>query len=160
AAALAYDPKVASLLEEAGLGRLALPPARWQAEEIAAALRQAGAPGPRESFASFAGDQRRRAGRAAEAALEGLDAGPPLRSEAARFLASTTMTKVLAVLRLEEERAAWEGRMRELGRQIQALDRERTALREQRDLVLAERSDLDRRLTAFERTLAYRLVSR
>ncbi|HEY4588746.1 MAG TPA: polysaccharide pyruvyl transferase family protein [Thermoanaerobaculia bacterium] len=174
AAALAYDPKVASLLDEAGLGSLALPPARWQAEEIAAALRQAGAPGPRESLASFAGDQRRRAGRAAAAALEALDAGPPQRSEADRFLASVAMAKVQAVLRLEvaeaEGRAeGWELRrlldatqaeLSEARDRLQELDRERSALREQRDLILAERSDLDRRLTAFERTLAYRLVSR
>jgi polysaccharide pyruvyl transferase CsaB len=170
AAALAYDPKVASLLDEAGLGRLALPPARWRAEEIAAALRQAGAPGARERLAGFADEQRRRAGRAAEAALEALDAGPPPRSEADRFLADTAMAKVLAVLRLEgveeesrELRRLLEGTRSELGEaraRLQELDRERASLREQRDLILAERSDLDRRLTALERTLAYRIVSR
>jgi polysaccharide pyruvyl transferase CsaB len=167
AAALAYDPKVASLLDEAGLGSLALPPARWRAEEIAAALREAGGPGPRERLAGFAGEQRRRAGRAAEAALEALDARPPQRSEADRFLAATAMAKVQAVLRLEDERgelrrllAAAQAELNETRGRAQDLDRERTALREQRDLILAERSDLDRRLTAFERTLAYRLVSR
>ncbi len=166
-AALAYDPKVASLLDEAGLGALALPPARWRAEEIAAILRQAGEPGPRERLAGFATEQRRRAGRAAEAALEALDSGPPSRSEADRFLADTAMAKILAVLRLEDERgelrrlldAAW-SELGETRSRLQDLDRERASLREQRDLILAERSDLDRRLTALERTLAYRIVSR
>ena len=65
--------------------------------------------------------------------------------------------------RLREARAAGEalaGEKRQLAERLQALDRERLALSEQRDLILAERSDLDRRLTAVERTLAYRLVSR
>ena len=192
AAALAYDPKVFSLLAEAGLGGLALPSALWQAEEIAAALGQAAVPDLRDRLAGFAEEQRRRAGLAADLALEALDAGPPSRSEAGGFLAQATISKVLAVLGLEAEREAL--RRREAGLQaelrdarqdllaerstversrkeraesdaqlharLQALDRERTALREQRDLILAERSDLDRRLTALERTLAYRLVSR
>lgn len=169
-AALAYDPKVASLLAEAGLGSLALPPARWRAEEIAGALRRAAEPGLRERLAGFAGEQLRRAGRAAEAALEALDAGPPPRSEADRFLAATAMSKIHAGLRLEVAEA--EGRelqrlleaeraeLAEAQDRLQELERERTALREQRDLILAERGDLDRRLSAFERTLAYRLVSR
>lgn len=170
AAALAYDPKVATLLDEAGVGALALPAARWRAEEIATALRQAGEPGLRERLAGFAGEQRHRAGRAAEAALEALDAGAPPRSEGDRFLASMAMAKVLAVLRLEgaEEESgelrrlldATRTELSEAGDRLQDLDRERAALREQRDLILAERSDLDRRLTALERTLAYRLVSR
>jgi polysaccharide pyruvyl transferase CsaB len=172
-AALAYDPKVASLLEEAGLGEVALPPARWRAEEIAAALRRAVTPA-----AGFVEERRRRAGRAAEAALEALDTGAPPRSEADRFLAATAMAKIVAVLRLESEGEALRHRQAELldqrsalerlrresearaHQEIQELDRERAALREQRDLILAERSDLDRRLTALERTLAYRAVSR
>jgi len=163
AAALAYDPKVDSLLGEAGLGALALPAARWRAEEIATALRQAGEPGLRERLAGFAAEQRRRAGRAAEAALEALDAGAPPRSEGDRFLASTAMAKILAVLRLEDERGelrrlldATQAELGEARARLEELDR----VREQRDLVLAERSDLDRRLSAFEQTLAYRLVSR
>ncbi len=65
--------------------------------------------------------------------------------------------------RLREASAAGEAlaaEKRQLAERLQALDRERAALREQRDLILAERGDLDRRLTAVERTLAYRLVSR
>lgn len=220
-AALAYDPKVASLLAAAGLDSLALPPASWRAEEIAAALRQAAVPGLGERLAGFAAEQRRRAGSAAELALEVLDGGPPPRSEADRFLADTAVAKILAVLRLEAERGelllGWEAERSELllrweaergellrrweaergelsrdlgtergerlrlaeelgesqrlfasaqreldesGAKLQALERDRSVLSEQRDLILAERSDLDRRLTALERTLAYRLVSR
>jgi glycosyltransferase involved in cell wall biosynthesis len=65
--------------------------------------------------------------------------------------------------RLREASAAGEAlaaEKRQLAERLQALDRERVALREQRDLILAERSDLDRRLTAVERTHANRLVSR
>ncbi|HTG34662.1 MAG TPA: polysaccharide pyruvyl transferase family protein [Thermoanaerobaculia bacterium] len=65
--------------------------------------------------------------------------------------------------RLREASAAGEAlaaEKRQLAERLQALDRERLALSEQRDLILAERGDLDRRLTAVERTLAYRLVSR
>jgi polysaccharide pyruvyl transferase CsaB len=174
AAALAYDPKVASLLAEAGPGDLALPPASWRAEEIAAALRQTAAPGTRERLAAFAAEQRRRAGLAAVRALEALDAGPPPRSEADRLLARSSIAKTLAVLRLEPALAAAQaenaelrrlldaarGELEEVRSRVRALEGERAALREQRDLILAERGDLDRRLTALERTLAYRLVSR
>jgi polysaccharide pyruvyl transferase CsaB len=62
--------------------------------------------------------------------------------------------------REREEALAVAREKAELAERLQALDRERAALREQRDLILAERGDLDRRLTAVERTLAYRLVSR
>jgi polysaccharide pyruvyl transferase CsaB len=185
AAALAYDPKVASLLAEAGLGRLALPLTRWRAEEIAAALHRATGPEIRERLAGFAEEQRRRAGRGAELAIAALDAGPPARSEVDRLLGDMAIARTLDTLRLESDREALRRRevglaaelleqrsklerlqqdMEQLRRdaetRLQELDHERAALREQRDLILAERSDLDRRLTALERTLAYRLVSR
>jgi polysaccharide pyruvyl transferase CsaB len=195
AAALAYDPKVSSLLDEAGLGDLALPPADWRPEAIAAALRRAAGPEPRERIAGFSAEQRRRARRGAELAIAALDAGPPARSEADRLLGDTAVARVLDALRLESDREALRRdlaereaelagsrrsladqreeteRLRQDGerlrresearvQEIRELERERAALREQRDLILTERSDLDRRLTALERTLAYRLVSR
>jgi glycosyltransferase involved in cell wall biosynthesis len=60
----------------------------------------------------------------------------------------------------EAREAAQADEIQELARRLQELDREAAALRGQRDVILAERSDLDRRLTAFERTLAYRLATR
>ncbi|MFL6237661.1 MAG: polysaccharide pyruvyl transferase family protein, partial [Thermoanaerobaculia bacterium] len=121
AAALAYDPKVASLLGEAGLGDLALPPARWQAEEIAAALRRSGSE-PRERLAGFAAEQRRRAGRSAELAVAALDAGPSTRSESDRLLGDTAVARVLDALRLESDREAL--RRREAGLAAELLDRQ------------------------------------
>lgn len=100
-AALAYDPKVAALMEDAGLPELALPLARWRAEEVAAALR---AEGLREQLAGFAGQKRELARRSAELALETLDRGGPNRSEARRFLDETALDKIWSVVRLEAER--------------------------------------------------------
>jgi glycosyltransferase involved in cell wall biosynthesis len=45
-------------------------------------------------------------------------------------------------------------------RELEEVRRERESALRQGDVLLAERNDLDRRLTAFERTLAYRIVSR
>jgi polysaccharide pyruvyl transferase CsaB len=165
-AALAYDPKVAALMQDAGLSSLSLPPERWRAEEIAGALR--GARGPK---AGFAEEQRELARRPAVAALEALDAGPLDRSEARRFLDDLTLAKIAAVLRLEEEgeglrselaetRGRLEAELAELRRDHEARGRSLDAYREQREVLLRERNDLDRRLSALEGTLAYRLVSR
>jgi glycosyltransferase involved in cell wall biosynthesis len=194
-AALAYDPKVASLLSDAGLGDLALPPERWREEEIAAALLAA-----RRPPAGFGAEMRRRAARSAAlaieiverkragerpASIEGTHAG----TEGRRLLGELAADKAVAAFRLEIESAGRAARIAALEEEsaaraadwaagierlqearkadqesareaIQALERDRTGLREQRDLLLAERNDLDRRLTAFERTLAYRIVSR
>lgn len=187
AAALAYDPKVASLLTAAGLGDLALAPEQWREEEIATTLLAA-----RRPPAGFGAEMRRRAARSAALAIEILErkreGERPTSIEGAegrRLLGELAADKAVAAFRLEIESAgraariaALEGeaaardagieRLQETYRAdqasareaIQALERDRTGLREQRDLLLAERNDLDRRLTAFERTLAYRIVSR
>jgi polysaccharide pyruvyl transferase CsaB len=172
-AALAYDPKVATLMADAGLADLALPPERWRAEEVAAMLEGARAP-----EGTFFTAERELARRSAAAALETLDAGPPERSEARRFLDDLTLAKVASVLRLEksvlrlekegeglrvelaETRGRLEAELAELRRDHEARGRSLDAYREQREVLLRERNDLDRRLTALEGTLAYRLVSR
>jgi polysaccharide pyruvyl transferase CsaB len=45
-------------------------------------------------------------------------------------------------------------------RELEEVRRQKESALRQGDVLLAERNDLDRRLTAFERTLAYRIVSR
>jgi polysaccharide pyruvyl transferase CsaB len=224
AAALAYDPKVRSLFNSAGLADLALPPEDWRAEAVAKALREA-----RPPTAGFAGEMRCRAARSAARAVEILEWDRPAPSEARRLLYEMAVEKVLAAFRLEtesgergaliavlrgeaaalqasltqeretaqallaqeretaqsllareretaqgllaQERETAQGLLtqeREKGQaslaqereKSQALEHERAGLREQRDLLLTERNDLDRRLSAFEQTLAYRLVSR
>jgi len=179
AAALAYDPKVRSLLASAGLADLALPPEDWRAEAIARALRET-----RPPAAGFGGDMRCRAARSAALAVEILERDRPAPFEARRLLHDVTVEKVLAAFRLETESAERGALIAVLrGEAVRAAeaqaeltaDRERLrvwaegelgstraqvqALREQRDLILAERNDLDRRLSTLERTLAYRLVS-
>jgi polysaccharide pyruvyl transferase CsaB len=188
AAALAYDPKVASLLTAAGLGDLALPPEQWREKEIAAALLTA-----RRPPAGFGAEMRRRAARSAALAIEILEGERPALliegtdegAESRRLLGELAVDKAVAAFRLEIESTGRAARIAALQREIaaraaeierlqetlkadqanareaiQTLERDRTGLREQRDLLLAERNDLDRRLTAFERTLAYRIVSR
>jgi polysaccharide pyruvyl transferase CsaB len=171
-AALAYDPKVASLLAAAGLADVALEPGDWRGEEIVRVLRGARAPA-----AGFPDAMRRRAARSAELVIELLERELPAASaasESARFLDDLAVDKVAAAFRLEiEQSERLSAQAREIGNAAQVardlaaanariprLEQESAALREQRELILAERNDLDRRLTALERTLAYRLVSR
>jgi polysaccharide pyruvyl transferase CsaB len=174
AVGLAYDPKVSALLADAGLAGLALPPDRWLAGEVAAALGRAGGPESRERLAGFAEERRALARRSAVAALAALDEGVPARPGARRFLDELALAKVAAVLRLEEEGgelrrlaaaaeaglAAARGELEPLRRDWEARGRAIDSYREQREILLRETHDLDRRLTAFERTLAYRIVSR
>ncbi|MEA2604217.1 MAG: hypothetical protein QOF89_5209 [Acidobacteriota bacterium] len=171
-AALAYDPKVASLLAGAGLDDLALPPEHWREDEIAAALL-----GARRPPAGFGAEMRCRAARNAARAIEILEGErpePPEHIESRRLLGELALDKAVAAFRLEIERseleierselrqdlAAGTAESERLRQAIQSLERDRTGLREQRDLILGERNELDRRLTAVERTLAYRLMSR
>ena len=169
-AALAYDPKVASLLAAAGLADVSLEPQDRRGEEIVRVLRQARAPA-----AGFPEAMRRRAARSAELAIELLKRERPAAAEAARFLDDLAVEKVAAAFRLEIERSGLSERLSSSSSQdaaqaardlaaanarIPRLEQESAALREQRELILAERNDLDRRLTALERTLTYRLVSR
>ncbi|HSS75836.1 MAG TPA: glycosyltransferase, partial [Thermoanaerobaculia bacterium] len=112
-------------------------------------------------------EMKRRAGRSADLALEILDKERPAPVAADRLLGELAADRAVAAFRLDLEsallrqdladRTAEGSRLREA---IQAGEVERAGLRQQRDLILAERNDLDRRLTAFERTLAYRLASR
>ncbi len=163
-AGLAYDPKVSSLLAAAGLAGLALPPERWQAAEVAAALRQADGAEIRDRLAPFAMEQRALARRSAPAAIAALAATPPPRPEARRFLDDLTLAKIAAVLRLESERLEADRRetagAAESARELERLLREIDVQRQTRDQLLRERNDLDRRLTAFERTVVYRLATR
>lgn len=178
--ALAYDPKVSSLLASAGLADLALPIENWREEAVAAALREARSP-----RAGFADEMRSRARRSAALAMEILERAPSVPSEGRRLLGELAIGKALEAFRLEIERDSLRGEAavlssrvsslveegerlqaaaeqdRESARtKIQSLEADRAGLREQRDILLAERNDLDRRLTALEQTLAYRIVSR
>jgi polysaccharide pyruvyl transferase CsaB len=62
----------------------------------------------------------------------------------------------------ERERVrAWvETELESTRARVQSLEEEGAGLRRQSEVILAERNDLDRRLSALERTLAYRIVSR
>ncbi|HEY0515470.1 MAG TPA: polysaccharide pyruvyl transferase CsaB [Thermoanaerobaculia bacterium] len=181
AVGLAYDQKVSALMADAGLADLALPSDRWRADEVAAALRRAAGPEVRERLAGFAKERRALARRSAVAALAALDEGEPERPEARRFLDELALAKVAAVLRLEGEReelrrlaaaaeaglaaaeaglAAARGELTQLRQDWEARGREIDAHRQQREVLLRETHDLDRRLSELERTLAYRIVSR
>jgi polysaccharide pyruvyl transferase CsaB len=159
-AALAYDPKVTGLLAGAGSPGLALPPERWRAAEVAAALRRAAGGKLRERLAGFTAEQRDLARRSAPAALAALDAGAPPRSEARRFLDDLTLAMVAAVIRLDALETEWDRREREGAAERERLRQELEIQRQLRDQILRERNDLDRRLTAVERTLVYRFATR
>ncbi len=126
-AALAYDPKVTALMEEAGLAEQALPVASWRAEEVAAALRRAAVP---VGLAAFVTEARERARRSAVLAVQALDSEAPARSEARRFLDETALAKAESVVRLETERD-------ELRRRIVEGDSELSTLRQCQDEVEA-----------------------
>ncbi|HYX24546.1 MAG TPA: polysaccharide pyruvyl transferase CsaB [Thermoanaerobaculia bacterium] len=103
-ASLAYDPKVSSLLADAGLAGLALPPAEWTADGVADVLRRAVAESDPERLAAFAAGLRSRASASARRAVELLAAGPAApRSAARRFLDELAVEKALAAARLERE---------------------------------------------------------
>jgi len=165
-AALAYDPKVVALFSVAGLADLALPPENWRAEAVAAVLE-----GARRPAAGFGGEMKRRAARSADLAIEILETERPTSFAAHQLLGELAADKAVAAFRLEVEsallrkelaaRIAESDRLQASAREsLQAVELEKAGLRQQRDLILAERNDLDRRLTAFERTLAYRLMSK
>ncbi|HKV06880.1 MAG TPA: polysaccharide pyruvyl transferase family protein, partial [Thermoanaerobaculia bacterium] len=182
-AALAYDPKVASLLASAGLSALSLPPERWRAGEILDALRRA-----REPLSNSLSALAPLARRSAVRALEVLAAGRPELPEAQRFLSETAVAKTLAAVRLQQDlsrlQALAKGQEENLGPlralvrtqkeklelledQVHALEgrsewleQELDGLREQRDIVLSERNEVARRLFELEGTIAYRLLTR
>ncbi len=106
AACLAYDPKVESLMVDAGLPELALPPSLWRGDEVAQALGSTARPELRERLAGFGSEKRRLARRSAELALEALEEGPAARSEtseARRFLDELALAKAASVRELEAE---------------------------------------------------------
>jgi polysaccharide pyruvyl transferase CsaB len=146
AACLAYDPKVTALMADAGLPELALPPALWQGDTVAEALRGAARPGLRERLAGFARERRALARRSAEVALETLDEGPADRPEARRFLDELALAKAGSVVRLEAEGE-------ELRQRLQAGESEGQDLQRLLRAGEAEREDLQRLLHASEAEL-------
>lgn len=146
-AALAYDPKVTALMEDAGLTDLALPVSRWRAEDVAAALRGADREGLRERLAGFAGRQRELARGSAALALEALDGGAPDRSEARRFLDETALAKAWSVVGLEAERE-------DLRRLLAASESELAATRQRLEAGESELAATRQRLEAGESELA------
>lgn len=137
-AAMAYDPKVASLMAAGGLGDLALPPSVWTASAVSEALQRATA----ERFAGlaqFSAAMRARALRSAATLLEVLATAPAPRHEARRFLDDLAVGKIRAVARLEIEREALQERLASLAEEV---------------------NDAVQRLSAVEATLSYRVAVR
>ena len=143
---LAYDPKVASLLADAGLADLALPIASWETGAICRALAAAPA-----AMAAIDADAllARMQGRAAltyrhvVAALEGRAASESRRGRPAarEFLDATALRKTLAVVRLEEELRASSSLSTRL--QADTARRQADTVRQQAELVrVAKERDL------------------
>jgi polysaccharide pyruvyl transferase CsaB len=184
AVALAYDPKVRSLACLAGHEELCLELSDLSGlgDALAGAWARRGE--LRRDFLATANRLKLAAGRNVDLALELLDSvsglpGSPALSredqEAFRRLAGFALGGRLRDVAsrdgvIRERGAVIERQWTEMEQyrvwlQTQQQGRERAEgeLREARrqgDVLLAERNDLDRRLTAFERTLAYRIVSR
>jgi polysaccharide pyruvyl transferase CsaB len=138
AVALAYDPKVSSLLAAAGLADLSLPVGRWRAEPLLEALRRA--PAAREALSGFAAAMRPLARRSAEVAL-GLLADPaPELGEPQRFLAELAVDKILAA---DRGRTELEQLRLELQSQVDDLDGARHDLDDVRHDLDGARHDLE-----------------
>ncbi len=190
AVALAYDPKVRHLARLAGHEELCLELADLSALGAALADAWARREPLRRDFLAAAARLKPAAERNVELALELLaaPAPPPVTLGAADQDAFRRLAGAALAGRLRDL-AARDATLRERGevieRQWREMEQYRTwlaaatavtaataqapaapdesavpRLRAQRDLLLAERNDLDRRLTALEQTLAYRLVSR
>lgn len=144
-AALAYDPKVTALLEEAGVKEQALPVSSWRAAEVAAALRRAA---PLKS-AGFIPEKKERARRSAVLAIQALEAGAPARSEARRFLAETMLAKIESAILLEAERD-------DLGLRVREAESELAALRLRHEAAEAVRATQEAELAASRGELAER----
>lgn len=118
AVALAYDPKVSSLMAGAGLSGLALPAERWQAEPLRDALRQAEDRRWREAVAGFGSAMRPLARRSAELALGVLAAPAPELPEPRAFLGELAVEKILASARQRSELAELRSRLTLLGEDL------------------------------------------
>ncbi|HSK79683.1 MAG TPA: polysaccharide pyruvyl transferase family protein [Thermoanaerobaculia bacterium] len=121
--ALAYDPKVASLLARAGLSSLSLPPERWQAGAVLDALRRAGEPRWRETLSGFAGAMAPLARQSAARALEVLAGGAPELPESRRFLGEVAIGKVLATVRQQADLARLQALVKDQEQSLGSLDR-------------------------------------
>ncbi|HYO14977.1 MAG TPA: polysaccharide pyruvyl transferase family protein, partial [Thermoanaerobaculia bacterium] len=140
AVALAYDPKVSSLMARAGLSGLALPAERWQAEALRDALSQAEDHRWREAVAGFGSAMGVLARRSAELALGVLAAPSPELPEPRAFLAELAVEKILASGRQRSELAELRSRLVLLGEDLESARRDLESTR--RDLESA-RSDLN-----------------
>jgi polysaccharide pyruvyl transferase CsaB len=165
-AALAYDPKVASLLADLGVPDLALRPGDWAASSIQAALERSPRDPRRPSMPAAIAELRARARRNAELLLA--TARSPAQPEPGRrLLGRILVDKALASWSLSDElvRSASEAaRLREQESQLREresrLREETSQLREQRSVLLAERADLERRLSEVLDTVGYRVLAR
>jgi polysaccharide pyruvyl transferase CsaB len=177
--ALAYDPKVEALLADAGLDGLALQPYDWSSDALSAALDLACRIDTSARLRPFVTEQRRRAAQAL-AAMAALARGARPASAAAEVLAALALQKGLRGLELEQrlaqaaaahelaeagqaeaerERAASEGRREEAERARAAEEAERIAGEIRSASLLAQRDDVQARLSALEATAGYRLLS-
>lgn len=118
AVALAYDPKVSSLMAAAGLSALSLSAERWQAGDLRDALRQAADRRWREAAAGFGSAMRPLARRSAELALGVLAAPPPERSEPRAYLGELAVEKILASGRQRSELVELRSRLALLGEDL------------------------------------------
>jgi polysaccharide pyruvyl transferase CsaB len=154
--ALAYDPKVRELLAGLGQQRFVLPPEAWKPAAIAAALVEVARHGPLAP-PGWGAAQRELAAAGLARSLEAAEAPPPVaRGEGERLLAELALDRIARVAAGEGRR--WSVR-RPLGPDAETADA-LEAVREQRDLALAERDALARRLAAIEQTVAWRVVAR
>ena len=174
---LAYDPKVAALMEASGLGGACLGPEGWQRGTIAAALREAVA---RPWVEAMPEAVRRSASRSAEIASRLLQRGPievPLGEAALRGLA---VEKVREVLRLEGDVEAQAARLTSRAEEFEWLSKQTIERREeiaQLKLQVSKRGDeitrlelraseqtrekdeLVRQLTSLRSTLGVRILA-
>lgn len=114
-AALAYDPKVRSIVAVAGAPELALPPERWKAPAMAAALRAA-----RPANAEFRSRLRESAASNVETVLRLLDAPARTSDAGESLLREIALQKVAAAAAQEHELAATRRRHEELASEARA----------------------------------------
>lgn len=144
---LAYDPKLAALMDGAGLGESCLPPERWTEPELFDALERARHRPPARPPHSFARRMRGSARKSVDAVVEILEEGPPpaLR-EAEAFLRKLALEKALSVAGLRWEREGLQadlGRLRgELESQVRRVQSQGEEIADQRELLREQRERL------------------
>jgi polysaccharide pyruvyl transferase CsaB len=154
---LAYDPKVAALLEAEGAGRQCLEPGAWRGERIAAALAHASRAGG-ERLPSGGG--RPPAAKSAEIALTLLDRGPRAVPARDAVVYRVALEKVSTVVRLEGEARARAEEIERLTRWMAQQGEAIARLEAQVAEHARQRDELGRQLTSLRQTLGVRILSK